>query len=149
MPSTPSLPTMPGATGAPGAAAAPAAAPAAPKAADTISFDEAKTVTVPKLFTNKSGQSYYVFKFADERCAIYTCKLPEAEADGKWSKGFPLIKEFPRWMTEGKRSPTGRHAFTTCKFWTADEPLLVSGLLGPVRLEVVWESRIFDFAGRK
>ena len=62
--------------------------------------------------------------------------------DGKWSKGFPLIKEFPRWMMEGKRSPTGRHAFTTCKFWTADEPLLVSGLLGPVCLEVVRETPV-------
>ena len=66
--------------------------------------------------------------------------LPEdcSWCDGKWkwSKGFPLIKEFPRWMTEGKKSPTGRHAFTTCKFWTADEPLLVSGLLGPVRLAI-------------
>ncbi len=58
------------------------------------------------------------------------------------SKGFLLIKEFPRWVTEGKKSPTGRHAFTTCKFWTADEPLLVSGLLGPVRLEVVQKTPV-------
>ncbi len=56
--------------------------------------------------------------------------------DGRWSKGYPLVKAFPRWMTEGRKSPTGRHAFTTCKFWGADEPLLASGLLGPVRIEV-------------
>ena len=89
MPTMPTMPSMPGAAGGTGmsAAAPAAAAPAAPKADETISFDEAKTVTVPKLYTNKSGQSYYIFKFADERGAIFTCKLPEAEANGKWSKG--------------------------------------------------------------
>ena len=68
---------------------------------------------------------------------IGDASLPDdcAWRDGRWSKGFPLIAEFPRWLTEGKKSPTGRHAFTTCKFWEADEPLLVSGLLGPVNIE--------------
>ena len=56
--------------------------------------------------------------------------------DGRWSKGFPLIAEFPRWLTDGRKSPAGRHAFTTCCFYEADDPLLPSGLLGPVTIEV-------------
>ena len=54
--------------------------------------------------------------------------------DGKMSKGFPLVKAYPDWLIEGKRSPTGRHAFSTCRLWKADEPLLESGLIGPVKL---------------
>ena len=58
--------------------------------------------------------------------------------DGKKSRGYPLVKAFPEWLKGPKhRSPTGRHAFSTCRLWTADEPLLASGLLGPVRLQVV------------
>ena len=56
--------------------------------------------------------------------------------DGSMSKGYPLVKAYPDWLVEGKRSPTGRHAFSTCRLWNADEPLLESGLLGPVRLQV-------------
>ena len=56
--------------------------------------------------------------------------------DGKMSKGYPLVKAYPDWLTEGKRSPTGRHAFSTCRLWEANEPLLESGLLGPVCLQV-------------
>ena len=54
--------------------------------------------------------------------------------DGKMSKGYPLVKAYPDWLIEGKRSPTGRHAFSTCRLWKANEPLLESGLIGPVRL---------------
>ena len=53
--------------------------------------------------------------------------------DGKKSKGYPLIKSWPGWLLRGEPSPTGRHAFSTCSLWDADEPLLESGLLGPVR----------------
>lgn len=56
--------------------------------------------------------------------------------DGSMSKGYPLVKAYPDWLIEGKRSPTGRHAFSTCRLWNADEPLLESGLLGPVCLQV-------------
>jgi hypothetical protein len=44
------------------------------------------------------------------------------------------IKEIPKWVREGKRSPTGRHTFTTWKHWDKNDKLLPSGLLGPVRL---------------
>ena len=44
------------------------------------------------------------------------------------------IKEIPKWVKEGNRSPTGRHTFTTWKHWDKNDKLLPSGLLGPVRL---------------
>ena len=44
------------------------------------------------------------------------------------------IKELPQWVKDGKRSPTGRHTFTTWKHWDKDDDLLPSGLLGPVLL---------------
>ena len=56
--------------------------------------------------------------------------------DGRMSKGFPLVKAWPKWLLRGEPSPTGRHAFTTCRLWTADEPLIESGLRGPVVLEI-------------
>ena len=44
--------------------------------------------------------------------------------------------EVPHWVkTHQLRPAAGRVAFTTYKFFTADSPLLPSGLLGPVRLE--------------
>lgn len=55
--------------------------------------------------------------------------------DGSKSKGFPLVKFWPDWFKTGKKSPTGRHAFCTCRFWSADAPLLPSGLLGPVTVQ--------------
>jgi hypothetical protein len=46
------------------------------------------------------------------------------------------LAEWPKWLLEGKRSPTGRLTFTTWKHWAKDSPLLDSGLLGPVTLRV-------------
>ncbi len=57
--------------------------------------------------------------------------------DGSKSRGYPLVKKYPKWLVEGKPSPTGRHAFSTCRMWSSDEPLLPSGLLGPVALRLV------------
>ena len=54
--------------------------------------------------------------------------------DGKNSKGYPLVKAWPEWLRRGDISPTGRHAFSTCSLWKSDEPLIESGLLGPVRI---------------
>lgn len=52
-----------------------------------------------------------------------------------WQKlNEPGIKAIPQWVKDGKRSPTGRHTFTTWKHWTKDDKLLPSGLLGPVTL---------------
>jgi hypothetical protein len=52
--------------------------------------------------------------------------------DGRRSRGYPLIKSWPDWLKSGRASPTGRHAFSTCRLWAADDQLLESGLLGPV-----------------
>ncbi|MBM3290429.1 MAG: hypothetical protein FJY92_09780, partial [Candidatus Hydrogenedentes bacterium] len=41
---------------------------------------------------------------------------------------------WPDWVLEGGASPTGRYTFATWRHWTADDPLLPSGLLGPVTL---------------
>ena len=67
---------------------------------------------------------------------IGDARLPEdcEWDDGKNSKGYPLVKSWPEWLVNGKASPTGRHAFSTCCLWKANEPLLKSGLLGPVRI---------------
>ena len=46
-----------------------------------------------------------------------------------WGK---VLGRWPQWLLDNKPSPTGRIAFTTWKHWTKDDPLLESGLLGPV-----------------
>jgi hypothetical protein len=58
-------------------------------------------------------------------------QLPDdREWNGKQLKGWP------QWVLDGKPSPTGRLTFTTWHHWTKNEPLLESGLLGPVTLRV-------------
>jgi hypothetical protein len=48
------------------------------------------------------------------------------------------LLEVPNWVkTHQPRPAAGRIAFTTYKFFTADSPLLPSGLLGPVRLKTL------------
>lgn len=44
------------------------------------------------------------------------------------------LKGWPKWVQEGKPSPTGRQTFTSWRLWGKDSPLQPSGLLGPVRL---------------
>jgi hypothetical protein len=53
--------------------------------------------------------------------------------DREWTSTRNLVA-FPKWLLEGKKSPTGQVTFTTGRHWFADSPLLPSGLLGPVRL---------------
>jgi hypothetical protein len=47
------------------------------------------------------------------------------------------LKEWPQWVREGRPSPTGRFTFTSWRLWTKDDPLVESGLLGPVTLNTV------------
>ncbi len=55
-----------------------------------------------------------------------------------WSGPTGPIKEFPQWLVEGKPRPASpRIAFTTWRFWTKNDPLLESGLIGPVVLRAV------------
>jgi hypothetical protein len=44
------------------------------------------------------------------------------------------LKEWPKWVEEGKPSPTGRYSFTSWRLWKKGDPLQQSGLLGPVML---------------
>ncbi|MDP5279817.1 glycosyl hydrolase [Sphingomonas sp. DG1-23] len=65
-------------------------------------------------------------------------------ADGSRKPRFAgKLAALPAWYREGKPMPKGeRVTFATWKFFDADEPLLDSGLLGPVRL-VFAEDRAF------
>ena len=44
------------------------------------------------------------------------------------------LKAWPKWVLEGKPSPTGRYTFTTWRLWKKGDWLLDSGLIGPVRI---------------
>jgi hypothetical protein len=46
------------------------------------------------------------------------------------------LKSWPQWLTEGKSSPTGRYTFGSWRLWKKDDPLVESGLLGPVTLQM-------------
>ena len=47
------------------------------------------------------------------------------------------LKAWPQWVMEGKPSPTGRLTFTSWRLWKKNDPLLPSGLLGPVTVQAV------------
>ena len=44
------------------------------------------------------------------------------------------LKKWPEWLEQGKPSPTGRFTFTTWRLYKKGDPLVKSGLLGPVLL---------------
>ena len=46
------------------------------------------------------------------------------------------LKTWPKWLEQGKPSPTGRLTFGSWSLYKKDDPLVESGLLGPVKLEV-------------
>jgi hypothetical protein len=48
--------------------------------------------------------------------------------------GGTAVGAWPPWLLEGNSSPTGRFTFTSWRLWKKGEPLLESGLLGPVTL---------------
>ncbi len=50
--------------------------------------------------------------------------------------GDGTLKAWPRWLLEGKSSPTGRQTFTSWRLYKKGAPLHESGLLGPVTLQV-------------
>ena len=52
------------------------------------------------------------------------------------------LKEWPKWVGEGKPSPTGRLTFTSWRLWKKDSPLRESGLIGPVTLRTSYESSV-------
>jgi len=52
------------------------------------------------------------------------------------------LKAWPRWVQEGKPSPSGRFTFTSWRLWKKGEAPVESGLLGPVMLRVSALSRV-------
>ena len=52
------------------------------------------------------------------------------------SEYFPwgALKSWPQWILDGKPSPTGRYSFTSFPLWKKNDPLVESGLLGPVKI---------------
>jgi (4-O-methyl)-D-glucuronate---lignin esterase len=59
--------------------------------------------------------------------------LPE-DCEWKAQHWGEVLSRWPKWLLENKPSPAGRVTFTTWKHWTKNDPLLESGLLGPVRI---------------
>ncbi len=53
---------------------------------------------------------------------------------GPYRDGQLKEKTWPQWLQEGKPSPSGRYTFATHPLWKKDDPLVESGLLGPVAL---------------
>ncbi len=47
------------------------------------------------------------------------------------------LVEWPKWLLEGKPSPSGRFTFTTWQLWQKTDPLVESGLMGPVKLQAI------------
>ena len=60
--------------------------------------------------------------------------LPE---DAKRNEQGRLDGGWPQWVLEGGTSPTGRRSFVTIAQYKKDDPLVASGLLGPVSLRTV------------
>lgn len=58
-------------------------------------------------------------------------QLPEDSA--RHATGGTLIS-WPQWLIEGKPNPAGRYTFVTTRLWKKDDPLVESGLIGPVKL---------------
>ncbi len=44
------------------------------------------------------------------------------------------LKAWPEWLTKNTSRTSGRRTFATWRYWKPEDPLLPSGLLGPVRL---------------
>ena len=55
------------------------------------------------------------------------------------------LKAWPEWLTKNTPRTSGRRTFATWRFWKAEDPLLPSGLLGPVRLVT---ARVTTIAGK-
>ena len=60
-------------------------------------------------------------------------QLPD---DSPRNKDGRTLSAWPDWLLAGKPSPTGRFTFTSHRLWKKDDPLVPSGLLGPVTLRV-------------
>jgi hypothetical protein len=57
-------------------------------------------------------------------------QLPE---DCDWLD-WETLKEWPEWFLNNEPRPSGRYTFTTAKHYEKNDPLISSGLLGPVQI---------------
>jgi hypothetical protein len=57
-------------------------------------------------------------------------QLPE---DCDWLDG-EILKEWPEWFLKNEPRSSGRYTFTSFKHYEKDDPLVSSGLLGPIRI---------------
>lgn len=55
----------------------------------------------------------------------------------EWERTHPYPTAWPNWLWKNEPVPGQRHTFATRKIYGPDDPLLASGLLGPVRLRTV------------
>ncbi|HEY9510456.1 MAG TPA: glycosyl hydrolase, partial [Verrucomicrobiae bacterium] len=56
-------------------------------------------------------------------------------AENEYDPRTHAIRRFPEWFVQGEpKPPGGRTTFSTWKFFNAGDPLVESGLLGPVRI---------------
>ena len=55
----------------------------------------------------------------------------------EWQEKKPLVAQWPAWLLEGKPRSDGRITFCTRQVYKKSDPLLESGLIGPVRLVTV------------
>jgi hypothetical protein len=51
-----------------------------------------------------------------------------------WEPFGKALKEWPEWLLNNQPSPTGRITFTTWHAWDKNDPLVDSGLIGPVMI---------------
>lgn len=82
----------------------------------------------------RAGENTLEFKVAN----LWVNRLVGDEQLPEDSERNPdgTLKQWPQWLNEGKRSPTGRYTFTTWRLWKKDASLPPSGLIGPVMLRM-------------
>jgi hypothetical protein len=52
------------------------------------------------------------------------------------------LKEWPKWLDAGQPSPAGRYTFTSWRLYKQGDPLVESGLLGPVTLQTATQMNV-------
>jgi len=61
----------------------------------------------------------------------------EQLAEDSDRNGDGTLRAWPKWLSDGKPSPSGRFTFADWRLWRKDDQLQESGLLGPVRTYAV------------
>jgi hypothetical protein len=54
------------------------------------------------------------------------------------------LKSWPQWLGQQRPSPTGRYTFSSWRLWKKGDPLVESGLLGPVQVLEACEQATAD-----